>query len=86
MVADFGESRFLLNPWEENMTKQPGEKSINICNLIIIQTGICILLPKLFYPTVRKTFELKAEGREFAKILRSIEQFVRTVKGQNNFW
>ena len=27
MVADFGESRFLLNPWEENMTKQPGEKS-----------------------------------------------------------
>lgn len=24
MVADFGESRFLLNPWEENMTKQPG--------------------------------------------------------------
>ena len=30
VVADFGESRFLLNPWEENMTKQPGEKSINI--------------------------------------------------------
>ena len=48
MVADFGESRFLLNPWEENMTKQPGEKSINICNLIIIQTGTGILLPKLF--------------------------------------
>ena len=23
-MADFGESRFLLNPWEENMTKQPG--------------------------------------------------------------
>ena len=52
-MADFGESRFLLNPWEENMTKQPGEKSINICNLIIIQTGTGILLPKLFYPTVR---------------------------------
>ena len=27
-----------------------------------------------------------AEGREFAKTLRSLEQFVRTVKGQNNFW
>ena len=27
----------------------------------------------------------EAEGREFAKILRSLEQFVRTVKGQNNF-
>ena len=27
-----------------------------------------------------------AEGREFAKCLRSLEQFVQTVKGQNNFW
>jgi hypothetical protein len=23
---------------------------------------------------------------EFAKILRSLEQFIQTVKGQNNFW
>ena len=30
--------------------------------------------------------KFEAEGREFAKILRSLEQFVRTVKGQNNFW
>ena len=30
--------------------------------------------------------KFKAEGREFAKILRSPEQFVQTVKGQNNFW
>ena len=27
----------------------------------------------------------KAEGREFAKLLRSLEKFVETVKGQNNF-
>ena len=33
-----------------------------------------------------KLLKLEAEGREFAKILRSQEQFVRTVKGQNNFW
>ena len=26
------------------------------------------------------------EGPEFAKILRSLEQFVRTVKGQDNLW
>ena len=26
------------------------------------------------------------EGREFAKNLESLEQLVRTVKGQNNFW
>ena len=53
-----------------------------------------ILLPKLFWPTVRKScssdreklLKFEAEGREFAKILRSLEQFIQTVKGQNNFW
>ena len=30
--------------------------------------------------------KFKAEGREFAKILRSREQFIQTVKGQNSFW
>ena len=52
------------------------------------------LLPKLFRPTVRrncftereKLLKFEAEGREFTKILRSLEQFVRTVKGQNKFW
>ena len=43
-----------------------------------------ILLPKLFWPTVRKKIE--AEGREFAKILWSLEQFIQTVKGQKKFW
>ena len=32
-----------------------------------------------------KLVKFKAEGREFEKSLRSLEQFVRTVKGQNNF-
>ena len=53
-----------------------------------------ILLPKLFWPTVRKNcssdreklFKIEAEGWEFSKILRSLEQFIQTVKGQNNFW
>ena len=53
-----------------------------------------ILLPKLFWPTVRKNcssdweklLKFKGEGREFAKFLRSLEQFIQTVKGQNNFW
>ena len=31
-----------------------------------------------------KLLKFKAEGREFAKILRSLEQFIRTVKCQNN--
>ena len=33
---------------------------------------------------IEKNFE--AEGQEFAKILRSLEQFIQTVKDQNNFW
>ena len=53
-----------------------------------------ILLPKLFWPTVRKNcssdreklLKFEAEGREFANFLRLLEQFIQTVKGQNNFW
>ena len=56
----------------------------------ILKNGI--LLPKLFWPTVRqnsdweKILKFEAEGQEFAKFLRSMEQFIQTVKGQNNFW
>ena len=53
-----------------------------------------ILLPEFFWPTVRKKcssdreqlLKFEAEGQEFAKFLRSLEQFIQTVKGQNNFW
>ena len=64
---------------------------------VTLRPGKCgngILLPKLFWPTVRKNcstdreklLKFEAEGREFAKVLRSLEQFIQTVKGQNNFW
>ena len=33
-----------------------------------------------------KLSKFEAEGREFAKFLRPLEQFIQTVKGQNNFW
>ena len=33
-----------------------------------------------------KLFKFEAEGREFAKNLRSLEQFIQTLKGQNNVW
>ena len=50
-----------------------------------------ILLPKLFWPPVRKICFCDQEKvlkfkADFAKVLRSLEQFVRTVEGQNNFW
>ena len=33
-----------------------------------------------------KLLKFKAEGQEFEIFLRSLEQFIQTVKGQNNFW
>ena len=56
--------------------------------------GNGILLPKLFWPTVRKNcysdreklLKFEVEGQEFAKVLRSLKQFIITVKGQYNFW
>ena len=60
---------------------------------INLQSKNGILLPKLFWPIVRnncssdrkKLLKFEAEGREFAKYLRSLEQFIQTVKGLNNF-
>ena len=39
---------------------------------------------KLFYWLRKKLLKFEAEGREFAKFLRSLEQFIQAVKGQNN--
>ena len=56
------------------------------------QTRNGILLPKLFWPTVRKIcdreklLKFETEGRDFAKFLRLLVQFIQTAKGQNNFW
>ena len=33
-----------------------------------------------------KLLKFEAEVWEFAKFLRSLAQFIQTVKGQNNFW
>ena len=30
--------------------------------------------------------KFEAEGQEFANFLKLLEQFIQTVKGQNNFW
>ena len=35
---------------------------------------------------LEKLLKFKAEGREFEKFLRSVEQSIQTVKGQNNLW
>ena len=35
---------------------------------------------------LEKVLKFEAEGQEFAKLLRSLEQFIETAKGQNNLW
>ena len=35
---------------------------------------------------IEKILKFVAESQEFAKFLRSLGQFIQTVKGQNNFW
>ena len=54
---------------------------------------IGVLLPKLFWPIMRRYFftdqekllKFVAEGQKFSKVWRSLEQYVQTVKGQNIF-
>ena len=68
------------------------EQNLEITITVKRKSGI--LLPKLFWPTVNKNcssdweklLKFEAEGREFAKFLRSLEQIIQTVKVQNNFW
>ena len=33
-----------------------------------------------------KLLKFEAEGQEYAKFLRPLEQFIQKIKGQNNFW
>ena len=62
--------------------------------LTVYLTKNGILLQKLYRPTVRKhcssdrekLLKFQAEGREFENFLRSLEEFIQTVKSQNNFW
>ena len=72
-----------------------GEHLCKATGFILTTSGKTgILLPELFWPTVRKKnsscqnifLKLEAEGREFTNFLRSLEQFIQIVKDQNNFW
>ena len=66
---------------------------MHVCNCAKVKPRNGILLPKLFWPAAikncssdrEKLLKFKAEGREFSKFLRSLEQFIQTMKGQNNF-
>ena len=48
---------------------------------------ICFDLPweKIVLVIEKKELKFEADGQEFAKFLRLLEQFIQTVKGQTNF-
>ena len=55
-------------------------------HIFCFQCNNGILLPKLFWPTVRKIFaNSRPSALNFKKLSWSLEQFIQTVKGQNNF-
>ena len=43
-------------------------------------------MTKNCYSDREKLLKFEAEGQEFSKILKLLEQFIQTAKGQNNFW
>ena len=45
-----------------------------------------LLWEKIVLVIEKNVLKFEAEGPEFAKFLRSLEQFIQTVKGQNNVW
>ena len=73
----------LLNRTDKKTSRKEGIEPIN-----------GILLPKLFRPIVRKNcssdreklLKFEAESQEFANFLRSLEQFIQTLKGHIRFW
>ena len=62
-------------------------KAIIVYIIGILYTKIVLTYceKKLFWQSI-KVLKFEAEGQEFAQFLRSLEQFIQTVKGQNNFW
>ena len=51
----------------------------------ILKNGYCATVRKNGSSDQEKLLKLEAEGQEFAKILRILDQFIRTVKVQTNF-
>ena len=57
-------------------------------NGILLTKLFCVLTysEKKYFSYRENLLKLEAEGREFAKILRSLEHFIQTVKYQTNNW
>ena len=64
----------------------PSEESTVSEMVFCYQNCSDLLWEKICSSDQEKLLKFEAECQEFAKILRSLEQFIQTVNGQNNFW
>ena len=55
------------------------------CSGLLWERNVLVIEKNLKFEAEGKCIPL-AEGQEFVKFLRSLEQLIQTVKGQNNFW
>ena len=58
----------------------------NLWKRYFVSKIVLTYFEKKYCTDQEKLLKFKAEGREFDIFLRSLEQFIQTVKGQNNFW
>ena len=61
------------------------ENSAHFTTTNFVCTTNWYFVTKIVLTYCEKLLKFEAEGREFAKFLRSLEQIIQTVKGQNNF-
>ena len=60
---------------------------VNQANMVFCYQNCSNLLrEKIILVIEKRLLKFEAEIQEFTKFLRSLEQFIQTVKGQNNFW
>ena len=87
--ANFLPSFFQFKP---KKTEQKKRSSVKPTEEFTVEIVFCyqdcsdLLWEKKCSSDWEKHLKFKAEGREFAKFSRLLEQFIQTVKGQNNFW
>ena len=87
MISDLSEMIHNIDlPLMEDQVKSYMEMLLRGKNWYFVTKIVLTTVRKNCSSDREKLLKFEAEGREFAKILRLLEQFIQTVKGQNNFW
>ena len=60
-------------------------EKLHLKEMVFCYQNCSHLLWEKIVPVIEEKLKFEAEGQEFAKFLRSLEEFIQTMKGQNNF-